>query len=126
MEWQTAAILQQRDHADRRRIVLLRSHAFGRFGREHLPAKIAAERSPNQKGGKRNRESTLIDANKDATFASIRVHSWLESGLFVVRRILAKEQDSEASAAQRSQKFRESLDPELLNTNRGRMLFFRV
>src|SRR5260221_3652134 len=39
----------------------------------------AYRRRPNQKRGTTNRESTLIHTNKDTTFVSIRVYSWLEN-----------------------------------------------
>ncbi len=43
MEGQAAAVLQQRDHARRRRVVLRRADAVGHRGREDLPTQIAPQ-----------------------------------------------------------------------------------
>ena len=43
MERKPAPVLQKSDHASRSLVVLFRAHPFGRTGREHLQAEVAAE-----------------------------------------------------------------------------------
>ncbi len=78
IERKSAPVLQQRDHAGRFGVILVRSHARRRLGREHLAAQVAAQLLQFVHRGPQGR--LTLDPHKVTRFGSL-VHR----ALFAVR-----------------------------------------